>query len=100
LDGSYKRDSERELVKQLARGHNAAAVFLYCACPLEAVRQRLDIRAKDPESISDGREEILEAQAKDFDPVDLTLPDFWGVNTHRGLPAVVEKVKYLLERME
>jgi len=100
LDGSYKRDSERELVKQLARGHNAAAVFLYCACPLEVVRQRLDIRAKDPESISDGREEILEAQAKDFDPVDLTLPDIWGVNTNRGLAAVVEKVKYLLERMD
>jgi len=100
LDGSYKRASERDAVKQLARDYHAAAVFLYCACPLEVVRQRLDIRAKDPESISDGREEILEAQARDFDPVDLTLPDIWGVNTDRELPAVVEKVKYLLGRMD
>ena len=100
LDGSYKRASERDLVKQLAREKGAAALFLYCACPLEVVRQRLDIRAQDPESISDGREEILEAQAQDFDPVDVTLPDFWGVNTNREMPEMVEKVKYLLERVE
>jgi len=96
LDGSYKRAAERDLVKQLAQDNGAAAIFLYCACPPEVVRQRLDLRAQDPESISDGREEILEAQARDFDPVDLTLSDFWGVNTNRELPAVVEKVKYLL----
>ncbi|MBI4643814.1 MAG: AAA family ATPase [Deltaproteobacteria bacterium] len=100
LDGSYKRATERDLVKQLARDHDAAAIFLYCACPLEVVKERLGIRAKDPESISDGREEILEAQAKDFDPVDLKLPDFWGVNTNREMPDILEKVKYLLGRMD
>ncbi|MEW6658719.1 MAG: AAA family ATPase [Thermodesulfobacteriota bacterium] len=98
LDGSYKRDAERDLVRILARENGAAAIFLYCACPLEVVKERLGLRAKDPESISDGREEILEAQAKDFDPADLTLPDIWGVNTNRELPVVVEKVKYLLEK--
>jgi hypothetical protein len=100
LDGSYKRTGERDLVKQLARENGAAVFFLYCACPLEMVRQRLDIRAQDPQSISDGRGEILEAQTRDFDPVDLTLPDFWGVNTNREMPAVLEKVKYLLGRMD
>lgn len=100
LDGSYKRTGERDLVKQLARDHGAAAIFLYCACPLEVVRQRLDIRAQDPQSISDGRDEILSAQAQDFDPVDLTLPDFWGVNTNREMPAILEKVKYLLDCMD
>ena len=100
LDGSYKRNGERELVKQLAQENGAATIFLYCACPPEVVQQRLDLRAQDPQSISDGREEILEAQARDFDPVDLTLPDFWGVNTSREMPAVVEKVKYLLGNLE
>ncbi len=100
LDGSYKRTAERDLVKQLAREHDAAPVFLYCACPVEVVLKRLDIRAQDPESISDGREEIFEAQARDFDPVDLAQPDIWGVNTNRELPAVVEKVKFLLGGME
>ncbi|RJR33869.1 MAG: AAA family ATPase [Deltaproteobacteria bacterium] len=98
LDGSYKRDAERDLVRILARENGAAAIFLYCACPVEVVKERLDLRAKDPESISDGREEILEAQAKDFEPADLTLSDIWGVNTNRELPAVLEKVKFLLER--
>ena len=100
LDGSYKRASERDLVKQLAREKGAAALFLYCACPLEVVRERLGIRARDPESISDGREEILEAQAQDFDPVDFTLPDFWGVNTSREMPEILEKVKFLLNHSE
>ena len=100
LDGSYKRAAERELVKQLARENEATAIFLYCACPPEVVLQRLDLRAQDPQSISDGREEILAAQARDFDPVDLTEPDIWGVNTNRELPAVVEKVKYLLGRRD
>jgi len=100
LDGSYKRAAERDLVKQLAQDNGATAIFLYCACPLEVVRQRLGIRAQDPQAISDGREEILAAQAQDFDPVDLTLPDFWGVNTNREMPEVLEKVKYLLQRLD
>ena len=100
LDGSYKRIAERELVKQLARDNGAAAIFLYCACPPKVVLQRLDIRTQDPQSISNGREEILAAQARDFDPVDLTLPDFWGVNTNREMPDILEKVKYLLETYE
>ena len=100
LDGSYKRTEERELVKQLAQRNGAAPIFLYCACPLAVVRERLNLRAGDPESISNGREEILEAQAQDFDPVDLTLPDFWGVNTNREMPDILEKVKFLLERTD
>jgi len=99
LDGSYKRAGERDLVQQLAQDNGAAAIFLFCACPLETVRERLGLRAKDPESISDGREEILEAQAKDFDAVDFTLPDFWGVKTSREMPDILEMVKYLLNRL-
>jgi predicted kinase len=100
LDGSYKRAAERDLVKQLAERNGAAAIFLYCVCPVAVVKERLGLRAKDPECISDGREEILEAQAKDFDPVNLAGPDIWGVNTNKEVPEVVEKVKYLLARRE
>jgi predicted kinase len=100
LDGSYKRAAEREKVKQLAQENGAGAIFLYCACPLGTVKERLGIRAQDPKSISDGREEILEAQAQDFDPVDFSSPDFWGVNTSREMPDILEKVKFLLGRMD
>ncbi|MDD2902888.1 MAG: AAA family ATPase [Syntrophales bacterium] len=100
LDGSYKRAAERDLVQQLAREQGAKAIFLYCNCPLDIVKERLDIRAQDPKSISDGRKELLEAQAKDFDLVDFTLPDFWGINTGKELTEVLEKVKFLLSRKE
>ncbi|MFZ5453288.1 MAG: AAA family ATPase [Thermodesulfobacteriota bacterium] len=100
LDGSYKRAAERELAQQLAREQGAGAIFLYCNCPLDVVKERLDIRSQDPKSISDGRAELLEAQARDFDAVDFTSPDFWGINTGKELPEVLEKVKFLLSRGE
>jgi len=69
LDASYKRSREREGVRQLAQTSGAQALFVYCDCPLAVVKERLGLRARDPKSISDGRLEILEAQAQDFDPL-------------------------------
>lgn len=67
LDGSYKRASERDGVRELAEVHGARLVFVYCECPPEVARERLGIRLTDPEAISDGRVELFEAQAQDFD---------------------------------
>jgi uncharacterized protein len=68
LDGSYKRASERARVRQLAKEHGAQPVFVFCECPPAVARERLGIRLTDPEAISDGRVELFEAQARDFDP--------------------------------
>lgn len=68
LDGSYKRASERARVRQLAKEQGARLVFAYCECPPDVARERLGIRLTDPEAISDGRVELFEAQARDFDP--------------------------------
>ena len=68
LDGSYKRAQERARVRQLAREQGARVVFVYCECPPEVARERLGIRLTDPEAISDGRVELFEDQARDFDP--------------------------------
>ncbi len=70
LDASYKRGRERELVRQLAREHGAAAAFVYCTCPFKVVKERLNRRTHNREAISDGRTELLAAQAKDFDPLE------------------------------
>ena len=67
LDGSYKRASERARVRQLAQEYGARLVFVYCECPPDVARKRLGIRLTDPEAISDGRVELFEAQARDFD---------------------------------
>ena len=69
LDASYKRAEERERVRQLAREQGAEAVFVLCTCPLKVVKERLNRRAHNAEAISDGRTEILAAQARDFDPI-------------------------------
>jgi predicted kinase len=68
LDGSYKRASERARVRQLAEEHGARLAFVCCECPPDVARERLGIRLTDPEAISDGRVELFEAQARDFDP--------------------------------
>jgi len=69
LDASYKRATERESVRQLAREHGAQVAFVCCTCPLKVVKERLNRRAYDKEAISNGRTELLEAQSKDFDPI-------------------------------
>lgn len=69
LDASYKRATDRALVRQLAREHGAKAVFVYCTCPLEEVRARLARRLGNAAAISDGRLEIMAQQTEDFDPL-------------------------------
>jgi uncharacterized protein len=69
LDGSFKRMAEREAVRQLAREHGAGVLWVYCECPAQAARERLGLRLTDPQAISDGRVELSDAQARDFDPL-------------------------------
>jgi hypothetical protein len=98
LDGSYKRAGERDLVRQLAREHGAKAIFIYCTCALEVVKERLGLRAHDPESISNGREEILEAQTADFDPLEAADEPALAVDTNRELKLIVEEVKNFISQ--
>ena len=55
-------------MRRLARDQGARVVFVYCECPPAVARERLGIRLTDPEAISDGRVELFEDQARDFDP--------------------------------
>jgi len=80
-------------VRQLARHCGAKAIFIYCACALEVVKERLGLRAHDPESISDGREEILEAQAADFGPFAPEDRPLLRLDTTRDPAVVLEELK-------
>jgi predicted kinase len=99
LDASYKRAQERARVRHLAREHGAKVAFVYCDCPFKVVRERLGIRLKDPTSISDGREELLAAQAQDFDPIAPGDRPLLRLNTNRELGAVVEDLKNFVTRL-
>jgi uncharacterized protein len=93
LDGSYKRAQERERVRQLAKKHGAKAVFVYCECPPDVARERLGIRLTDPEAISDGRVELFEAQATDFDPFMPQDRPLLRLDTTREPAVVLEELK-------
>jgi uncharacterized protein len=88
LDASYKRAAERARVRQLGREMGARVVFVVCECPPEVARERLGLRLTNAEAISDGRLELFEDQARDFDPF---MPDdrpLLRLDTSRD-PAVV-----------
>ncbi|MGC1403639.1 MAG: AAA family ATPase [Thermodesulfobacteriota bacterium] len=70
LDGSYKRQSERLALIELAQKTKAWIRFLECRAPLKIIRQRLAQRAQEVKAISDGRWEIFNQQRKDFDSID------------------------------
>ncbi len=100
LDGSYKRTPERDLVRQLAQAEDARALFIYCVCPVAVVKERLGLRARDPESISDGRLEILEAQAQDFDPLTPADRPLLRLDTNRELGLEVADLKRFIQKYQ
>jgi len=93
LDGSFKRAGDRERVRQLAREHQAQVAFIYCACPPEEARRRLGIRLTNPQAISDGREELFEAQARDFDPLGPEDQPLLRLDTQREPALLLEEMK-------
>lgn len=97
LDGSYKRAGERELVRQLAREHQAAAVFVYCECSPAEARRRLGLRLTDPQAFSDGRVELFEAQAQDFDPLKPGDRPLLRLDTNREIAVVLEELKSFVQ---
>jgi len=92
LDGSYKRAGERDRVRQLARDREARVVFVYCECPPAVARERLGIRLTDPEAISDGRVELFEDQARDFDPLTPEDRPLLRLDTNRDPAVVLEEL--------
>jgi uncharacterized protein len=92
LDGSYKRATERALVRQLAREHHGKALFVYCDCPPAEARRRAGIRLTDPQAISDGRVELFEAQINDFDPLGPEDRPRLRLNTDRRMAVVLAEL--------
>ena len=97
LDGSYKRAGERDRVRQLARDRKARVVFVYCECPPAVARERLGIRLTDPEAISDGRVELFEDQARDFDPFTPEDRPLLRLDTNRDPAVVLEELRSFVQ---
>ena len=97
LDGSFKRAGDRERVRQLARKHRSQVVFVYCACPPEEARRRLGIRLTDPQAVSNGRVELFEAQARDFDSLGPEDRPLLRLDTQREPALLLEELRRFVE---
>ena len=75
LDGSYSRRNDRRKVVDLAGSKRVDAFFILCTCSDMEVKRRLDLRAKDPAAVSDGRWEIFVKQKEKFEFPDELAPD-------------------------
>ena len=68
-------------------------LFVYCECPPAEARRRLGLRLTDPQAISDGRVELFEAQAQDFDPVSPEDRPLLRLDTNREVGVVLEELQ-------
>ena len=67
LDGSYSKRDDRTNVVALAEKQDADTLFILCSCSDQEVKRRLELRAKDPAAVSDGRWEIFVRQKETFE---------------------------------
>jgi uncharacterized protein len=97
LDASFKSGRERDRVRELARVKKARAVFVFCYCPKEVVRERLLLRADNTSAISDGRLELLDLQMEDFEPLTEADQPLLRLDTGRDLDKVLQEVNGFID---
>jgi uncharacterized protein len=92
LEGSFMRAVDRRQIRELAALCQAEVFFILCSCPAEETLRRLARRVKDTQAISNGRQEILMAQQKVFEPItDLQEVPVLILDTNRPLEAITEE---------
>ena len=97
LDGSYSSLDERARVLELAAALDAKYIFIHCVCSEEVVKERLELRARDPQAISDGRWEIYSVQKEKFQPPSELEPSrLVTVETEQPVPRLVENLAQTL----
>ncbi len=66
LDATFQKKKHRDRMYQLAKDTSSHLVIIYCRCPDDIVKKRLDDRIKK-KSVSDGRWEIYVKQKQAFE---------------------------------
>jgi aminoglycoside phosphotransferase family enzyme/predicted kinase len=97
LDATFKRRRDREAVRGLARRAGVDMLFIKCVCPPATALARLDRRFRSGRGLSDGRPELYEEQARQFEPTDeLAAGELLVVDTQQAVPDLVEQAIRLL----
>lgn len=92
LDGSYKNSSDRQSIVSFFSSQ-ARIFFIYCSCSETTIRKRLQSRAADPQSVSDGRWEIYQQQKESFEiPTQIDGACLLHLNTERHIDELIKEV--------
>ncbi len=96
LDASYQELKERNRVRELAKKVGKKLIFVLCVCPEDVMKERMAIRAKDPNAVSDGRWEIYLQQKEKFkNPDELASSELITINTDKSVEVLVEQLSSL-----
>ncbi len=100
LDGSYNSRDERGRVMELADSLGAGSLFIQCVCSEAVVKERLKLRARDSEAVSDGSWEIYLVQKERFQPPEeLEASRLITVNTEQPVARLLEKLAATMDMM-
>ncbi len=98
LDAAYLGRLERDEVNALAGSLGLIAHFVLCECSDQVRRERLAIRAGDPQAVSDGRWEIYHRQRDKFQyPVELSGDQLLVINTAQPLERLLNELEATLK---
>lgn len=100
LDGSYLRRDERDRVRRMADDFGVKWVFIQCVCHEDEVKNRIEKRSQDPESVSDGRWEIYQSQQKTYEfPDELSPAGLVVLHTEREVDMLLLSLEDILDRI-
>ncbi|MDD5758331.1 MAG: AAA family ATPase [Desulfobulbaceae bacterium] len=98
LDGSYQAEKERSRLLLLAQAHKAIPTFILCRCPEEIMKERMALRAQDPQAVSDGRWEIYVQQKSRFEaPDELPANAIITIDTNSPVTTLLSQLSDMLE---
>ncbi|HYB19572.1 MAG TPA: AAA family ATPase [Thermodesulfobacteriota bacterium] len=100
LDGSFKKQADRQEALALARHTNADFLLVECQCSEEEIQRRMARRAAEESDPSDGRWEIFSDQKKDYDKMEgIPSEIYLSLNTERSLRECLGQIfQHLLRR--
>jgi predicted kinase len=100
VDAAFLRRSERDRLRQLAVALRVPFVILDCKAPETVMRERVERRSKESETLSEAGTEVLAAQLQTQQPLEEDeLSDCVSVDT-RWMPAADDLAHVVHERLQ
>ncbi len=94
LDASYQYARDRQELRDLAKSLSCRVYFILCTCSEREMKQRMELRAQDPTSVSDGRWEIYLKQRQRFEPPDeLAASELIIIDTRAPVGKIVQELE-------